>query len=308
MAKAVLTARSSNHEDAESVAALWVKRATALTDSRLSEFMSEVAPEQSWLLFDSEGRVFSHVKSAPELGRSVPSNGLSAPRLPVTRASFFTDVHQWLLKALLAPHLNPKLLNAPRGPFRNATALADATAVSLPTVTRFLHGLDEVGFLDRSFGDLRVARPLDLLQLWRDRVARTQRSEVGAVFPRLNGTELELGVFAMTVAVTTPSSFALASHAACNRLGLRHVDGFVPAVWVASFEPRFLEKLGVVVDDTATPHVLLRVPRFPRSTFNAAVDGASDVIQCWLDTSHERVRGREQADYLWRTVLRPAFT
>ena len=55
--------------------------------------------------------------------------------------------------------------------------------------------------------------------------------------------------------------------------------------------------------------MLLRVARFPESTFRGAVrrDGGmvADVIQVWLDVLNHPTRGQEQAEHIFRKVLRP---
>jgi hypothetical protein len=57
--------------------------------------------------------------------------------------------------------------------------------------------------------------------------------------------------------------------------------------------------------------VVVRIPRWPREVFRAAVDRdgvqVSDIVQLWLDVSEHPARGAEQADEIWRRVLRPAF-
>jgi hypothetical protein len=93
------------------------------------------------------------------------------------------------------------------------------------------------------------------------------------------------------------------------------VSGAVPLVWTPSLDTGRLEALGLVVSQAEQrADVVLRVPRYPESLFRGVVlprsgsDPATDVIQCWLDTSHFRVRGQEQADFLWRRVFKPAFS
>ena len=55
--------------------------------------------------------------------------------------------------------------------------------------------------------------------------------------------------------------------------------------------------------------MLLRVARFPESTFRGAVrrDGVmlADVIQVWLDVLNHPTRGKEQAEHIFRKMLRP---
>jgi hypothetical protein len=57
--------------------------------------------------------------------------------------------------------------------------------------------------------------------------------------------------------------------------------------------------------------IVVRIPRWPRAVFRAAVDRdgvqVSDILQLWLDVSEHPARGAEQADEIWRRVLRSAF-
>ncbi len=317
LAKAILHARAGAPAEAETVAVLNVKRASALTDERLSKFVQEVAPEQSWVLADADGRIFPHVKSAPELVRAAAKQrvpGAAAPATP-KQPSLFTDLNQWMLKVLLAPSLPQKYISAPSGRTpRNATTLAESAGVSVAAAVRFLHALEAEGQLDTQYGDLRVARPLDLLKQWRDRLGPTARRELAAAGVRgpfdLHLTAIVAGVYAGAERKRPP--FVLGLHAACAELGLGHVSGAVPVVWAPSLGAADLERHGlVVVTADQKADVVLREPRYPESLYRGVVSGgrmpATDVIQCWLDTSHYRIRGEEQADFLWRTVLRPAF-
>lgn len=318
LAKALLHAQVGASPEVESIAALNVKRATPLTDGRLASFVGEVAPKQSWILFDGDGRVFPHVASAPELSEAaaeVVVNTSAAPA-PVRQMSLFTDLNQWMLKVLLAPMLSEKLLQAPRGrPPRNASALAEVAGVSVPAATRFLKALEADGQLDTRYGDLRVARPLELLPQWRDRMGQPARREVSANSAR--------GPFKLEILASIAAEFAqvrgefpplvLGLHAACKALELGHVQGATPVVWTPSLDVTRLERLGLVVGRSDAPaDLMLRVPRYPQSLFRGVVSPhaspVTDVIQCWLDTSHFRIRGEEQADFLWRRVLKPAFS
>jgi hypothetical protein len=55
--------------------------------------------------------------------------------------------------------------------------------------------------------------------------------------------------------------------------------------------------------------VILRLPREKESVFReaAAVEGVrvSDPLQVWLDVSSHPARGREQADLIFRQVIKP---
>lgn len=73
-----------------------------------------------------------------------------------------------------------------------------------------------------------------------------------------------------------------------------------------------LEAIGLVKANlNDAEQVVVRIPRWPRAVFRAAVDRdgilVSDVLQVWLDVSEHSARGAEQADEIWRRVLRSAF-
>lgn len=316
LAKAILEARAGAGAG-EPLAVLSVKRATPLTDERLTRFVREVAPNQSWILVDADGRVFPHVASAPELSllaREQPA--LPAPlKAPARQPSLFTDLNQWLLKVLLAQQLSEKLITAPRGRLlRNASVLAEAANVSVAVAARFVRALDASSQLDTRFGDLRIARPLELLQQWRDRGGPSARHEVAAISVRgplnLSLTASIASEGARVRGERPPLVFGL--HTACTELGYGHVTGAVPVIWTPSLDLSRLESFGLVAHtEGQRTDVVLRVPRFPEALYRGVVQPnaapVTDIIQCWLDTSHHRVRGEEQADYLWRRVLRPAF-
>lgn len=317
LAKAILRAQAGASPDVEPVAALKVKRASPLTDSRLAQFVDEVAPRQSWILLDAEGRVFPHVATAPELAEAAAQQLVLSvkPPAPIRQQSLFTDLNQWMLKVLLAPRLPEKLLNAPRGRLpRNASILAQVANVSLPAATRLLHTLDADGQLDTRFGDVRISQPLDLLRQWRDRMGHPARREVPATSVRGSfNLDNMVGISRKARPAGKHAPLVLGLHAACAALGLGHVSGAVPVVWTPSIDAQRLEELGLVVSQAEQrADVVLRVPRYPESLFRGIVQPqlspVTDVIQCWLDTSLSRIRGQEQADFLWRNVLKPAFS
>lgn len=316
LAKAILEARAGAGTG-EPLAVLSVKRATPLTDERLARFVRAVAPEQSWILVDADGRVFPHVPSAPELARLAAEQPAPRPPLkaPARQQSLFTDLNQWMLKVLLAQQLPEKLVTAPRGrPLRNASVLAEAADVSVAVAARFVRALDESSQLDTRFGELRVAQPLELLQQWRDRGGQSTRHEVAAVSVRgpINlALTANIAAEGARVRGERPP-LVLGLHTACAELGYGHVTGAVPVVWTPSLDLKRLESFGLVAHtEGQRTDVVLRVPRFPESLYRGVVQPnaapVTDIIQCWLDTSHHRVRGEEQADFLWRRVLKPAF-
>lgn len=315
LAQALLQAEA-RAGDAEPLAALKVRRASPLTDSRLARFVDAVRPGRSWILFDDAGRFFPHVVGVGEL-RAAASKQVVEPvpaEAPRRQASLFTDLNQWMLKVLLAPFIEERLLTAPRErPPRNAATLSEAAQVSVPAAFRFLRALEAEGQLDTRFGDLRVAQPLELLPRWRDQMGNPTRRELRATSARGASDQRLDEQLANLYGEPLPRR-AQGVHAACDALRLGHVSGVPPVVWLERLDPATLKSWGFV--PTSSEHqpfdVVLRVPRYPESLFRGCVmvdnQRVTDVIQCWLDASYHPVRGAEQADFVWRRVLTPAFS
>lgn len=310
LAKALLDARARSELGVTPLSALVVQRATPLINERLERFVAEVAPGASWILLDVEGRAYPHV-AGHDFGRGLEERPRAKPLRPTPPASLFTDLNQWMLKVLFAPRLPAKLLTAPRDlPLRNATTLAKAARVSLAAANRFLAQLDDEGHLDKRYEVLRLSEPEALFQRWKTQ-AHPAKVDTGVVLTK--GTlESVLARARKLTPVGTPS-LTLAVHAACETLGFGYVTG--PVLKTVCIPPKSQlvpAELGLVVDPRATRlDVVLRTPRFPQSLFRGAVlhEGVpcTDVIQCWLDASQHRVRGPEQANFIWRTVLQPAL-
>jgi len=227
--------------------------------------------------------------------------------------SLFSDLNQWLLKILLGQHLPERLITVPRRPLRNASTLAEAADVSIAATSRFLGALERETQLDTRLGDLRIARPAELLKQWRDqsKTARTHpsRQDVGVVSAR-QPFSLEVLCSVAAASSSRRPPLVLRGPSACKALGLDYVSGGLPEAWVVSFDQAALDALGFIPAPSGKFDVILSLPTYPESVFRALVrDGAptSDVIQCWLDASVSRVRGEEQASFIWRKVLGPAF-
>lgn len=220
--------------------------------------------------------------------------------------NLFSDTNQWLIKVLLAGSIPEHLLDAPRQHARNASMLAELAQVSMPATSRFLVALHDAGHLDRTSGDLRISRPLELLKSMSQRTS-ADAHEVRVAFVHRQSSGASLQIDYPRVLAEVPVAQGLFD--ACEALGYGHVSGVPPLLYVRSFNQKVFDVLGVVRSESTGFDLTLRVPRFPRSVFYAAVDTkgvpTTDIIQCWLDASHYRLRGEEQADYLWRKALVP---
>lgn len=225
----------------------------------------------------------------------------------------FSDLNQWLLKVLLAPRLPADLLQASRHPVFNATRLAAAAGVSVPTTARLVAHLRAQGSLVASNEGLRL---LDLGTLF-DRWAAEYRkppSELRCRFllPKSDGVAQTLAAVRRHHASHDGESdgrICVGLFGAASALGFPHVTGVVPHVFYDGPSSRVCESLGLTAAGPGERvDVILVRPRFPESLFRGAVSRddlpVTDVLQTWLDVANHPARGREQADHLWRHAIR----
>ena len=144
----------------------------AVVDQAL-EFQQAHASDVAVGFFDDCGlRVFrapgleSLKSSSPEIHRRKSS-------IPESHSySLFSDLGQWMLKVLLAQHIEPRFLRAPRLKIHNASELALAAGVSQVSASRLVRQLEAEGFVDRFADQLELVRVPDLLEEWRAAVRR----------------------------------------------------------------------------------------------------------------------------------------
>ena len=251
------------------------------------------------------------------LGEGLEGLNVSAPFRPrqvkgtqIRTDNLFSDLNQWMLKVLLAPELPEGMLNAPRGRYRNGVELARAAQVSAMTASRFLQQLRRERFLLESQEFLTLVQREELFERWSS-VAPYGTPDVPARFL----ANIQIGERVQELLNKVEGDACLGLFAAADGLRVGHVSG-VPRCICVRHMPRFnLATPGsnpwnaLQPFPKEAPHVLLRVARFPESTFRGAVrrDGVmvADVIQVWLDVLNHPTRGQEQAEHIFRKVLRP---
>jgi hypothetical protein len=270
------------------------------------EFAHEHAPDVAIGLMDGGGlRSF--------IGPGLESLNVDSRPAQIRQASvepsidLFSDLNQWMLKALLAPNIDRvELMPAAfsRDGYRNASELAKAAHVSVMSAFRFLRQLDREGFLHESRDRVRLVRIDPLLERWLAANLKPAK-ELNARWI-LAGVERQL-----------PRAIERLGNRACvglfsaaDAMGLGHVQGVPLHIYVDEFRSDILKKAGLIkAEPGGRVDVVLRLPSARASVFRGIVniDGlrVSDVLQVWLDVSAHPARGKEQADVIYRRVIKP---
>lgn len=232
----------------------------------------------------------------------------STARVPAPPVNLFSDLNQWMLKVLLAPHIHRSGLkpDAATGvEYRNATALARVAGVSVMSAFRLLSQLEKERFLDSSGASIRLVRVERLLELWQASVARSPREWPARWVlrsPEREQLRKALELFG--------DRACLGLFAAARVLGLGHVEGAPVHVYADTVEPNVIRAAGLAeVLPGQQPDLILRIPREKESVFRGAVAvedvRVTDPLQVWLDVSSHPARGREQADLIFRKIIKP---
>jgi hypothetical protein len=169
---------------------------------------------------------------------------------------------------------------------------------------RFVRQLEREGFLHESRDRVRLVRLDALLQRLRSVGLKPARElQARWVLAR------EEDQLARAVA-SLGKRACVGLFSAARAFGVGHVQGVPAHVYVNDFRPDGLRKAGLM---KAAPgervDVVLRMPLARESVFRGAVSvddvPVSDVLQVWLDVSSHPARGKEQADVIYRRVIKP---
>jgi Holliday junction resolvase-like predicted endonuclease len=322
LAQAILQAQAAAAVDAHHREPMAILAADQLKPSlvrAIEEFANHYAPAAAVGLIDRDGLRFLMGPGLQLVKRPHPVNSANA-RVPAEpqASQLFSDLNQWMLKVLLAPRIPEQLLAAPRGEYANATQLSSAAKVSVMTAFRFLRQLAAEGFLDESSSVLNLVRVEQLLQRWlgaNSRLVRERPMRWTLAGDPARQLYDALRRFAPGAPAKSRRSGALPRaciglFAAADALGLGLVRGIVPQVYLERSDADVLKQLGMSPAERGLPpDVIVRRPVARESVFRAAVeqDGilVSDVLQTWLDVSAHPSRGDEQAEAIYRRVLRP---
>ncbi len=309
LADAVLRGRARFGERARFLAVVCAPLISDAMARSIEEYARDVAPEQPFGYVDGRGlvRLFG---PGLEAARKDPVRRAGSRIVASQPRDLFSDLNQWLLKALVGWKLPVDMISAPRDRARSAAELAARAGASAPAAWRLFAALRGAGHLDE---DAQVVRARDLLGRWRAAALRPQR-EVAAIWIMPGRAPLDRlrSALADLAGREERRSACLGLFAACDALGVCHVRGAPVHLYVRRIDAGQLEQLGLALASRGQPaDVVVRVARWPESVFRGAVlrEGVpvADVIQCWLDVSGEPARGAEQAAFIWRRVLGPAL-
>ncbi|MEK6210909.1 MAG: RpiR family transcriptional regulator [Pseudomonadota bacterium] len=305
LSKAILQAQAYAREigKARPLAVVYVRDASPSLFKQVREFSKHFAPDVSVGVISQSGAQRFWGEGLEGLSVE-PSAVRKAPPKPSGLAShIFSDLNQWMLKVLLAPQIPERLLSAPRADYRNASELAGAANVSVMSAFRFLQQLREEGFLDESSPRFKLVRREELFRRWRAQALRPS-PEMPMSFLIRRSAQLQLREF------VSNHRGCLGLYAAAEALKLGHVKGVPPYVYV----PRLLRldqdawKELMPANPGEPLDLILKQARAPQSVFRGAVhpDGlaVSDVLQVWLDVSAHPSRGEEQAELIYRKILK----
>lgn len=274
--------------------------------NQVKAFVHKYAPDVAIGLIDSHGlREFSGVglgtlAQSPSMPAKVSRSVAPKP------VHLFSDLGQWLLKVLLAADVaDSRLLNAPLTRYRNASELARGGRVSMMTAYRFVAELRSNGFLHESADLIRLVRIGELIDRWRAAVVRPAVT-VEARWLFAGDTQSQI----KRVSESLGAEICVAFYAAADALGFGIARGVPAHFYVKRLPDDLARALGLVrVPQRSEGQVLFRVPSARESVFRGAVTAngirSCDVLQTWLDVSHDAIRGHEQAEHITRRVIGP---
>jgi hypothetical protein len=287
----------------------------------LAQYAERFLGQSAWGAIDAAGRFELHGWGLEGLQAEV---GEWKPRL--SQSELFSDLNQWMLKVMLSRRLPSEVLAAPKQPIRSASHLAHTANVSTPSASRFVTRFKAEGYLEEGRW-LELVRVEDLLHRWRTSIRQPKDIPARWFLPQgeslrqLSRALERFRTSSVSGDVGTQSAFSLAMRgrraclglfAACEWLGYGFVHGAPTHLYLEDCTPELLECLGLTeAQPGETADVWVREPRFPEAVFRGAVLSrgvpAADTLQCWLDVAAHPVRGVEQAEQLFRHLLRPGL-
>lgn len=307
LSMAILQAQAAAEQSGNALplAVVYVPDAAPTLAKHVALFANKYARGVSVGLLSQDGVQYFSGAAFQELNRLPEESRRSAGPHPPQVINLFSDLNQWMLKLLLARELPDDLLNAPRKKFRNGSELAEAAQVSAMSASRFLQQLRSQGYLSDSHSHLQLVRREELFRRWSAAALRSCPEMPCRFLLRAPTLQQVRGLLS-----NHPETACLGLFAAADELGIGHVSGVPPHIYVHKL-PKVgaADWPGLMAYPVDRPDLILRQAPFPQSTFRGAVSHkglmVTDIIQIWLDVMNHPARGAEQAALIYKKYLSP---
>ncbi|WP_342133467.1 hypothetical protein [Hydrogenophaga sp. OTU3427] len=307
LSMAILQAKSAAElsGNALPLALIFVPEASLSLVKHVEVFAQKFAKDVPVGVISERGEQYFSGEAFQQLNRLPEQPSRSSTSRPSQAINLFSDLNQWMLKLLLAWELPNGLLNAPKRQFKSGTDLAEAAQVSAMSASRFLQQLRSEGYLSDSSPHLKLVRREELFRRWGAAAMRTCPEMPCRFLLRVPTAQQIRGLLGHH-----PTDACLGLFAAADELGIGHVSGVPPYVYVPKL-PKVAASdwPGLMPYPSDRPDLILRQASFPQSTFRGAInhDGlmVTDILQVWLDVMNHPARGVEQAGLIYKKYLLP---
>ncbi|WP_082080027.1 helix-turn-helix domain-containing protein [Cupriavidus basilensis] len=279
---------------------IWVNSTAPTLVDRLVSFHQQYGDGEPFALLSRDGTEYVDF---PGLHRSKQRNTQLASHWASHSAPprlVLSDLSQWMLKLLLAVDIKREgMIGVDATRYRTATDLANAAGVSKMTATRLVNALKEEGLIEsRPF--LTLVRRRKLAERWK---AAYQTPSLAVTMKFLSPAPASDQI----VKLLKKEHGILGMFAAASALGVGHVRGIPPTVWVPNLTVAEQWHQMRRAREGESPDLILQQPNFPQSLQRGSVlrDGirVTDIFQTWLDVSAHPARGAEQAAELEHGIL-----
>ena len=301
-AQAVLQSLHNAGKSAIPLAVVAAPKISPRVAQQVLKFAEQYAPKAAAGVIDFEGLRMFRGAHLEELNAEAPRRSALTSKSQRVSGHLFSDLNQWMLKVLLAPEVDEKLLSAPRRQYMNASQLAEAAQVSMMSAFRLVQQLRNESYLSEADSYLNPVRRQDLFRRWQASAALSVK-EVPMRYLLKGDPRVQLRK------ILDSGRSCLALFAAAEALKLGFVDGVPPYVYVERIRSADLASFKNLrpCEPGEPPDLILRQAPAPESVFRGMVrangTSACDVLQVWLDVSSHPSRGREQADLIRRKVI-----
>jgi hypothetical protein len=294
---------------------------------RMADFIHHFAPEMGWLLVDEYGEgAFKdpdkdQYNVLPQLSCQplMPHGPLESEPLVsyYQKQLSFSDLDQWLLKVFLLGHPGTPAdyWGGPQGMVGNAFQLSKLAEVSPPVANSWVNAMESSGYL-RRIGRKKLIplRPNALIEEWRGqyRFGDNRILPYRSVYPVSEADQYVDDLLKKLKSVEKNVSLAISGHQACRLLGIKHSSARSIHIYFWGNVAAIANPLNLVPAESPSEADLFLVePKYPKSVFGGRVMKRGiyicDILQCYLDLYNLPDRGREQAGFVYETILAKIF-